>query len=267
MNPWLIGGGAAVLLALLASSSSGGVPGQDAMLFVHYQWVTVLPTYTGPGGDLANPLASQLPPPPGVQSPGKWIPFPSGYYVPGTTNPLLDAQLVGPSSGTPVKTPTQMWGPQLGLPIAQGVTVWAWLPLIGLDSRGQANITKINGYWVTVARWSWHPVQPSATAPLGNGYAFAVQAQKPNPPPGETAQSGFWQMVRPAYAVWLTPTNQMAPGVVGADVPFTPGVPISPSQGFPSSAYTPGSGLPAPSPSPLTVTPPAQAFSGVTPGG
>lgn len=253
MNPWIIAGGGAALLALLfGMSSSSTTASQNEMQFRDYQWTAQLPTYTGPGGDPANPLAKALPAPPAVTTPGKWMPFPGGWWVPGVSG------AAGPN------TPTfQVFGQ-----VPAGVTVWAWRPSIGVTKGSTANITKLNGYWVSWVPWQVATTQQAAAA-LGidpNPHGQPVSPANPSlhsgsaaqgslvPPPGETATSGKWDMWAPGYIVWITPSNEHQAQALANAATLGPTSAVIPGA---APYHAPQVVAPQPSPTPIAVTPPA----------
>jgi hypothetical protein len=199
MNPWLLAGGGAALLALLAASSSS-TASTDSMVFKDYTWVTSLPAVATTEARPPNPLAAQLPAPPGVTTPGKWVQYPAGKLLlkrGGGVDPLLG----GASNG----------GITLGIwpGVPANVDVYAWAPLLNNTphalQRGQWTMTQINGFYVSSA--------PFHVEALGGGhFHWDSQLGYPPPPPGQSHQSGHWKMVHPSYLVWLTPatSNQAA---------------------------------------------------------
>jgi len=269
MNPWLLAGGAAALLALFAASS-GTSASTDQMVFKDYAWVTQLPTYTGPGGDPANPLARELPPPPNVTAPGQWRPFPQGAFVAGISDPTFHSAKYAPGAPAFEEWPGA----------APGVTVWMWVPTIGGVHGSTANVTMINGYYVSFeVPWDFAvSAQEAAALGMSQAQIHAFEAATgpisptnrvfwthtwPPPPPGQTSKSGHWIMKHPGYMVWITPQNatkgdpEMAALALSAQFnlgAMTPAVPVG-VPGYPG-AVPPG--VPQPSPTPIAVTPPAQ---------
>ena len=270
MNPLVIGGGVLVALLAYAASHASTTASQEHMIFVDYAWITSLPTYVGAGGDQANPAAKQLPPPPGVSAPGRWVPYPGGWWVQG--------QDAGQSATF------RVWAN-----VPQGVTVWMWMPSIGTDSRGVQNVTKINGYWVSFAPWHASLTPQDAVAHGGQGsfdpgggvgavhvsplhpwFTIGAGGSAPPPPAGSTS-AGSWRMKHPGYLVWLEPhaaneadataliAQWAGPGQPAVALPWTQGSPA------PSQAQLEQSGLgwpvvppvspPAPSAAPVAVTP------------
>lgn len=268
MNPLVIGGGVLVALLAYAAAQASTAASQDRMVFVDYAWITSLPTYVGAGGDVANPAAKQLPPPPGVSASGHWQPFPGGWWVEG-------------QSGKGSAPTFRVWAN-----VPQGVTVWMWVPSIGTDSTGKANITKINGYWVSWAPWhvstdpadavahgghaSFDPgggAGPQPISPVHPWFSVGAGGSAPPPPPGGTAAGG-WAMKHPGYLVWLEPhlaNDADATALVAQWVPGGPaqGLPWTQGAAAPTQAELEASGLgwpvqptvPTPSPTPVAVTP------------
>ena len=264
MNPYVIGGGLLVALLYAASQASVGAS-QDRMIFVDYAWITSLPTYVGAGGDVANPAARQLPPPPGAGN-GHWVPYPGGWWVEG-------------QSGSGVGGTFRVWAN-----VPQGLTVWMWMPATGSYSAGSSKPVNLNGYPVLFAPWhvstdpadavahggqpSFDPgggAGPQPVSPMHPWFSLGEGVSPPPPPPNATAAGG-WAMKHPGYLVWLEPhaanesdaTALMATwagaGLPATALPWTQGSP-APSQ---TSLETTGLGWPAvptPSSAPVAVTP------------
>ena len=268
MNPYVIGGGLLVALLAVVSSSSAAAS-QNHMIFVDYAWITSLPTYVGAGGDLANPAAKSLPPPPGVSASGHWVPYPNGWWVQGQD------QGSSPSF--------RVWAN-----VPQGLTVWMWMPSIGTDSHGNANVTKINGYYVSFAPWhasvtpddsvahggqpGFDPgggAGPQPVSPLHPWFSVGAGGSVPPPPPGTTA-AGSWVMKHPGYLVWLEPhlANEAdalaliatwGAGLPAQGLPWTQGSPAPTQTELEQSGLgwpvVPPTTLPTPSATPVAVTP------------
>lgn len=222
MNPWLIGGAGAALIALLASSASSTSASTDAMVFKDYTWVTSLPAMATTEARPPNPLAAQLPPPPGqAAGTGVWSFFPGGKLL-----LLTDAHGGGID---PINGGAQKGGITLGIwpNVPPGVDVYAWTPHVGNSpqkiARHQWGMAQINGFYVSYV--------PFHVQGLGGGHYHWESASGvyPPPPPGQSHSSGHWKMVHPGYIVWLTPAtaNQSASdtGPQGSSYSFNLGVP------------------------------------------
>jgi len=199
MNPWLIGGaaGLAALFALNASSTSAST---DAMVFKDYTWVTSLPAMATTENRPPNPLAAQLPPPPGQQpGSGTWSFFPGGKML-----------LAAHGGVDPIHGGAANGGITLAIwpAVPPGVDVYAWTPATHDTpqriARNQWTMAQVNGYFVVYT--------PFHVTALGGGHYRWDALAVPPPPPGQTHRSGHWKMVHPGYNVWITPAtaNQAA---------------------------------------------------------
>jgi hypothetical protein len=201
MNPWLIGGGAAALAALFAFGSSASTSAsQDSMVFKDYTWVTSLPAVATTEARPPNPLAAELPPPPGqAAGSGTWSFFPAGKLLFATGHGGRQDNLNG---GAQKGGMTITIWPN----VPPGIDVYAWTPHVGNTpakiAKSQWTKAKVNGFYV-----SYIPYHVQA---LGGGHYHweSSSGTYPPPPPGQSHHRGHWKMVHPGYIVWLTPATQ-----------------------------------------------------------